>query len=74
MDSMNSQDPDQPLSPWRTLQWALKANGSILTLVDPEPKAGPKRAAAPQFRSKRKELAIRNGIPIAYYLFRTAGV
>jgi hypothetical protein len=47
VDSMNSHDPDQPLSPWWTLQWALQANGSTLTFVDPEPKAGPRRAAAP---------------------------
>jgi Double-GTPase 2 len=41
VDSMNSQDPDQPLSPWWTLQWALQANGSTLTFIDTEPKAGP---------------------------------
>jgi hypothetical protein len=47
VDSMNSHDTDHPLSPWLTLQWALQANGSTLTFVDPEPKAGPRRAAAP---------------------------
>jgi hypothetical protein len=47
IDSMNSHGPDQPLSPWWTLQWALQANGSTLTFVDPEPKAGLRRAAAP---------------------------
>jgi hypothetical protein len=45
VDSMNDQDSKHPLSPWRTLQWALQANGSMLTLVDPEPQAGSKRAA-----------------------------
>jgi hypothetical protein len=46
-DSMNSHGPDHPLSPWWTLQWALQANGSTLTFIDPEPKAGTRRAAAP---------------------------
>jgi hypothetical protein len=41
VDSMNSQDPDQPLNPLWTLQWALQANGSTLTFADVESKAGP---------------------------------
>jgi hypothetical protein len=47
VDSMNSHAPDQPLSPWWTLRWALQANGSTLTLIDPEPEAEPRRATAP---------------------------
>ena len=46
VDSMNNQEPDQPLSPWWTLQWALQANGSALTLADPEPKAEPEASTA----------------------------
>ena len=43
VDSMGSRDLDDPLNPWWTLQWALQASKSPVTLVDP-----PAAASAPE--------------------------